>query len=273
LVDEDDKSELKSAQKEMKETLKLAEQLVPNNNEDTKVEEVEESIISKLSKELLYKPKDEDSKIDFSSKGLEFLEEGQLLVIPDGGLDKEDDTTGWKSRKIYLFNEFILLTIFSGGDSIMYDGVLYFKTVPIPWVKDLNYENCFQVIGKNRTINLQANDPKEKNKWINAIEKSIEELVKDSKNKMKGENIAKPTYEPKIKTNSKKVSIKDSDEEDDDELERRLLEEEERRKELEEEIRMLDEQNRLLEEEQRKLEEEEDGTGGVGELDEEDDNR
>eukprot|EP01080_Neovahlkampfia_damariscottae_P000170 gene170-4416_t len=149
--------------------------------------------IIQINRKLFYRPLDEDKKIQLITPTRKFIMEGQFMVIPDGGLENENDSTGWKYRTFYLFNDMILQCIYSGGDIILYDNILYLNTIPISWTRDLGMNDCFQIIGSNFTLTLQDS---EKDKWIESIDRVISEIINNSNGNMKGKQRAIPSYTP-----------------------------------------------------------------------------
>ena len=99
--------------------------------------------IIQINRKLFYRPLDEDKKIQLITPSRKFIMEGQFMVIPNNGLENENDSIGWKYRTFYLFNDIILQCIYSGGDIILYDNVYYLNTIPTPWTRDLGMVNIY----------------------------------------------------------------------------------------------------------------------------------
>lgn len=169
----------KNLQKALEGTMNVSEFM------DSKMqEELNRRKLFKINNRMIFK--DPNEKQNFILPHRKFVMDGYLTIIPPGCYNEEKK--GWKKWYFILFTDMILYCEANNGiesEKYILGEQIPLQTVPVPWVRDIKHDNIFQLIAKDCTLTLQAEDEENKNKWVKGIENVIKNLI-EKKPEMQG---------------------------------------------------------------------------------------
>jgi hypothetical protein len=131
-----------------------------------------------------------------------FVFEGRIIVFPnENDLSSNDEEQKKFEQIVFVFSD-ILMFCTSGKqvNSLVYISEIEFLpssgTIDsVPWVRDLT-DTLFQYVGIKETLTFKAKDEKEKKKWIENLDKTIEINLRKKFDDQEAPSKADPLYTP-----------------------------------------------------------------------------